>query len=648
MSRPKIKTALVGVMIAISILFGGFALYSVNRLQVINKYVSDLATSSMYSLALAKHMSDDMTNLRTVSRDHILSADYAGWERAENRMKELSASFIARTSAYEATYTDQTQVEITKQLRADLQSYNAIGDRIVAFTRKRKYETAKQVLWSELAPLGEKMMTDISKLVEISESGAKDTYSNSQEVYNTSLIMALVAITLCAAAIGSSIWFALAGIATPIERITISMKKLAEGDSSSAIPYDGRTDEIGEMAAAVEVFRANAVANQRLEQEAHMQRNQTEQEQREVAEVERIKADAMAQATSGLANGLKHLACGDLTFQLSEPFASDFESLRSDFNSAVEQLAEALASVARSTTSISDGTREISQSADDLSRRTEQQAASLEETAAALDQITVNVTNSSKRAEEARTVAAEANRSAAESGKVVADAVNAMQKIEQSSNQIANIIGVIDEIAFQTNLLALNAGVEAARAGDAGKGFAVVAQEVRELAQRSAQAAKEIKDLIRNSSLEVKSGVELVSETGHALKTIGTYIITMNQHMDSIATSAREQSVGLAEVNTAVNQMDQVTQQNAAMVEETNAAGAALANEAGRLRELVSQFQLGGQSSSPATLRKPARLTVATDRHRPVVSPVRRMASSVAKAFGGGQAATAADSWEEF
>ncbi len=648
MSRPKIRTALVGILIAISLLFGGFALYAVNRLQVVNGYVSDLATHSMPSLALAKHMSDDMTNLRTVSRDHILSADYAGWERAEDKMKELSASFIAQTSAYEAIYTDQTQIDITKQLRADLQSYNDIGDRIVASTRKRKYETAKQVLWSELAPLGEKMMEDITKLVEISESGAKDTYSNSQDVYNASLIITFVAITMSAAAIGGSIWFALTGIARPIQRITASMKKLAEGDTSSAIPFEGRNDEIGEMAAAVEVFRANAVANQRLEQEADTQRNQTDVERRRTAEVERLKAEKMAHAASGLAVGLKHLANGDLAFQLSEPFASEFESLRSDFNLAVEQLAEALGSVARSTATIGDGTREISQSADDLSRRTEQQAASLEETAAALDQITVNVRNSSKRAEEARTVAAEANRSATASGKVVADAVNAMQKIEQSSNQIANIIGVIDEIAFQTNLLALNAGVEAARAGDAGKGFAVVAQEVRELAQRSAQAAKEIKDLIRNSSLEVKSGVELVSETGHALKTIETYIVTINQHMDSIATSAREQSVGLAEVNTAVNQMDQVTQQNAAMVEETNAAGATLANEAGRLRELVGQFQLGGRSTSQTIPKKPASLTVVSDRHRPVASPVRRMANSVATAFAGGQTAIATDSWEEF
>ena len=191
-----------------------------------------------------------------------------------------------------------------------------------------------------------------------------------------------------------------------------------------------------------------------------------------------------------------------------------------------------------------------------------------------------------------------------------------MQRIEQSSNQIANIIGVIDEIAFQTNLLALNAGVEAARAGDAGKGFAVVAQEVRELAQRSAQAAKEIKDLIRNSSTEVESGVKLVKDTGDALKTIEAYIVTVNQHMDAIAISAREQAVGLSEVNTAVNQMDQVTQKNAAMVEEANASSATLAMESQRLRELIRQFQLADSARAAVAQLRQAGADMAAARPR--------------------------------
>ncbi len=436
-------------------------------------------------------------------------------------------------------------------------------------------------------------------------------------------------------------------LAGTLGRLTGTMTSLAAGDLTATIEGDSRRDEVGAMARAVKVFKDNGLKTRDLERQAEAQRSESEEHRRLAAEQDRVRGDAMAQATNGLASGLQQLASGNLGVQLNQPFTEEFESLRSDFNRAVAQLRDTMAAVADATGSIDSGSREISQSADDLSKRTEQQAASLEETAAALDQITTNVGNSSKRVDEARTVAIQANQSARQSGDVVANAVDAMGKIEQSSNQISSIIGVIDDIAFQTNLLALNAGVEAARAGDAGKGFAVVAQEVRELAQRSATAAKEIKDLIRNSSAEVGNGVHLVSQTGEALRTIEGYIVSINQHMDAIATSSREQSIGLTEVNTAVNQMDQVTQQNAAMVEEANAAGATLANEATRLRELVGQFQLGSGASAGHSTRRAAPVAKAAPSH----SPARNMVNRIASAFGTkGSAAVAVqnDSWEEF
>ena len=444
-------------------------------------------------------------------------------------------------------------------------------------------------------------------------------------------------------------------VTKPLVRITGTIERLANGDLTVSPQGTGRLDEIGLIARAVQVFKDNALRTRELETEAAATRQSSEQELlRNSTEAKRIAEEEIQRASSGLALGLKRLAAGDLSFELTEPFAPDFEALRHDINAAVAQLSETLRSVAQSTNAIDTGTREISQSSDDLSKRTEQQAASLEETAAALDQITVNVSNSSKRADEARAVAVQANTSAAQSGKVVANAVDAIQRIEESSKRISSIIGVIDEIAFQTNLLALNAGVEAARAGEAGRGFAVVAQEVRELAQRSAKAAKEIKDLISTSTNEVEGGVKLVRETGESLRTIEQYVVTINHHMDAIAISAREQSTGLAEVNTAVNQMDQVTQQNAAMVEETNAASASLANEAGRLHELISRFNFGGDGNRApgvATRRqsvptKGSPIQAQGD-HRPVASPARRMVADVARAYGGA-AVAAKESWEEF
>ncbi|WP_377296989.1 methyl-accepting chemotaxis protein [Rhizobium sp. SGZ-381] len=295
---------------------------------------------------------------------------------------------------------------------------------------------------------------------------------------------------------------------------------------------------------------------------------------------------------SALGDSLKRLCSGDFAFQLEEAFAPEFEFLRHDLNRSVGQLCDTFRQISTSVDLLSTGTSEITGGVKDLSRRTESQAASLEETAAALDEITSNVTSSAQRALDARDVAARAKLNAEESASVVAHAVDAMSRIEDSSSKISNIIGVIDEIAFQTNLLALNAGVEAARAGEAGRGFAVVAQEVRELAQRSAKAAKEIKDLIQNSTTEVENGVRLVSETGGALKSISALIVEINDHVDAISTAAREQSTGLAEVNGAVNSMDQTTQQNAAMVEESSAAAATLSAETLKLKEMVGAFTL--------------------------------------------------------
>ena len=325
-------------------------------------------------------------------------------------------------------------------------------------------------------------------------------------------------------------------------------------------------------------------------------------EERAIIEAERKAiADEQAAVVDALADSLKRLARGDLTARIVAPFNGRYELIKDDFNAAIDSLRAAMTTISASTGGLRAGSDEIAAASDDLSRRTEQQAASLEETAAALDEITATVKRSAEGARRASEAASSARLDATKSGQVMEDAVRAMGEIEQSSKQITNIIGVIDEIAFQTNLLALNAGVEAARAGEAGRGFAVVAQEVRALAQRSADAAKEIKGLIASSTAQVERGVQLVGDTGRALGGIVSKITGIDGLFSEIAQSSQEQATGLNQVNTAVNQMDQVTQQNAAMVEEATAAASSLRSEAAELETLVARFETGGKAAGRST-----------------------------------------------
>ncbi len=389
-------------------------------------------------------------------------------------------------------------------------------------------------------------------------------------------------------------------IAGPVNAMTSVMRKLAAGDHTVVVHGAGRRDEIGEMAAAVQVFKDAAIEKIRLEREAEDQRRVAEQER---VQREREKADEAAQdahAMSELGKALSSLSAGDLTYRITAAVAPKSAQLKEDFNAAASRLQDTLRAISGSTSGVRNGSDEIALASDDLSRRTEQQAASLEETAAALDEITATVRRTAAGAKDAAGLVADARKGAELSGQVVDRAVSAMGQIESSSSEISQIIGVIDEIAFQTNLLALNAGVEAARAGDAGKGFAVVASEVRALAQRSAEAAKEIKGLISTSSDQVKVGVDLVGQAGEALRRIVSQVADIDRLVVEIAASAQEQATGLHEVNAAVNQMDQVVQQNAAMVEESTAATHSLKGEAGELSSLVGRFNVGDGDGEPS------------------------------------------------
>jgi len=465
-------------------------------------------------------------------------------------------------------------------------------------------------------------------------------------------ISATIFYALCGLLVGIAVAVAIAmtiahkGITVPMARLRERMVSLAAGETEAAIDGLDRKDEVGQMAAAVAVFRSNAIERTAMEQRANADRSMSEQDRRKREDEKAAEAADLQTAVQELGKALGVLADGDLAYRIEMPFTAELDSLRQDFNAAVIKLNEALQAVGANANAIGAGSNQIRTSADDLSKRTEQQAASVEQTAAALEEITTTVKDAAKRANEASQLVARTREGAEKSGEVVRNAVKAMNLIEQSSNEISNIIGVIDDIAFQTNLLALNAGVEAARAGEAGKGFAVVAQEVRELAQRSAKAAKEIKSLITASGNQVQAGVSLVGDAGKALDVIVTEVQEINRHVHAIAEASREQSIGLQEINTAVNSMDQGTQQNAAMVEETTAASHTLANEASELSQLMSQFKLAG---GPAQGRQNGTRTgVANASHRPAASPARQLGQRLSNAFHGNAAVKQDPEWSEF
>ncbi|AQS62780.1 hypothetical protein AGRHK599_LOCUS63 [Rhizobium rhizogenes] len=467
-------------------------------------------------------------------------------------------------------------------------------------------------------------------------------------------------------------------LSAPIRRVSQVMNAVADGNLDADVPYLGQNDEIGEMAAAVEVFKKNGREVRRMNAQETAMRAKSDDLQAGMAIVvdaaaggdfsRRINKDygdenlnrfaaTINALLIGVDNGVSEtsrviegLARGDLTEKMDGEFRGVFAELQSNVNQTLAKLRETMREVRSSTEGISGNANELRSAADDLSKRTEQQAAALEETSAALDEITAVVRNSTDRAQEASAMVAETKQKTEESANVVRDAVSAMDRIEHASREISQIINVIDEIAFQTNLLALNAGVEAARAGEAGKGFAVVAQEVRELAQRSATAAKDIKALITKSGEEVGRGVSLVQKTGSALSEIETRVLSINDHIHSIATAAREQSTGLHEVNTAINQMDQVTQRNAAMVEETSAATHKLSSEAEHLVTLVSRFKVGVEDAQIRTrMEQPMRPVAVSGRAAAVASPARTLMNSVSRALNAQPAAVPAQGdWQEF
>ena len=423
------------------------------------------------------------------------------------------------------------------------------------------------------------------------------------ELKRSGLWSALLLIALIACAVPLS-----RSIGRPIKALTAMMGRLAQGDTDLPAPGAARRDEIGAMARAVETFRAATIERDRLSAEAEA----VNARQAAMVEETNQRAEQLQHFVEAISAGFDTLSRGDLTVRITRDVAPEFEPIKRQFNQSLGQLDEALGSVVEGVGVIRAGLAEISAAAHDLAHRTEQQAANLEETVAALTEVSRGVEESAEGVSSAQGSAETAQENAEGGGRIVRQAVSAVGEIEQSTQKIGTIVTVIDEIAFQTNLLALNAGIEAARAGEAGRGFAVVAHEVRALAHKSAEAAHQIKDLVGTSNSLVREGADLVRASGTSLVTIVEEVSSVRTIITMIASRTREQSQSLRSLSAGADQMDKVTQQNAAMVEQTTAAARALEEQTDQLAVKARQFRTSPQAmGASAPRRDPVRQAMA-------------------------------------
>jgi Methyl-accepting chemotaxis protein len=621
LSVGKKLIGIFGLVLGVTV---GLGLFAVNSLSGVNDKSVEVRDNWLPSLGDLGQYQYFMTRLRVAQANYVMSTT----ETQRGTMKKLMDEYRAKASTYWSRYASNVapgkERSLADRIVATQAAYDPMQARVEDIIRSQGREAGVAYFMNDMRDTYSSFVAAVDEDMAFNRQAGVAASNQGAATYAAARLWIFVAISLAAVFCVLAGFALIRAISRPLTKMTEAMGELARGNLNAHVPNTDQQDEIGKLAEAMTCFKD------------------------QLAEAERTKEEQTQVIVSSIGMGLDCLAKGDLTHRVSANLTGAFAKLKQDFNMAMERLQETVQNVLNSTGQIDNNANEISTAADDLSRRTEQQAASLEETAAALEEITATVKKTASNAKDAAQSVRDAKDAAEFGGQVVETAIKAMDAIAQSSKQITDIIGVIDEIAFQTNLLALNAGVEAARAGEAGKGFAVVASEVRALAQRSSDAAKQIKTLINASSEQVGGGVKYVGETGLALKRIVDQVQQINDLVSEMAQAAEQQSTGIEQVNAAVGQMDQVTQQNAAMVEESTAASRNLAEETKVLTNLISFFSVGEATSGGASHTVLPRQAVASARRtaKPVTKPVKKF--SVASGGRLTSERSAADDWTEF